>query len=786
MTLVIGVNPAILLAQDTTEPVPAEASPNSAGTADEETSPSDPSLPLQPRVIVIETSPDIERTEVIRKVVEALERSGNATTVSQPLVGKPVERMAQIAARYDTPAEQIIKLIETLKDVGILKLKFAASSGVDNEVVVTAPDDVTWREVKQMEEALAKHPLFVGNVRVAASNDPISPTGPNESGATLSPIAAAPEPPAVSAIDAGGGGQAYADGGRLVGPLGIPESAIPGKTWVEGGSVIIAISDDGKRVFGYSERHPRWAVQELESLAGVKAIPVVSQDLAAVQHGNSCYAFNSTLGSWHLLRLPVGEIAVPAIGDDSVSVHSASQGDYAFKNSWGKWFSAEEIKTGKVAEFLASQSKENPASQEPEAAAMIKIFALKYVNAVDAARILQQLLGDAPSIAVEERTNELIVRGDAKMLSEIEALLMRLDDAKPANLKIAAQSAASQGGLGRAVDSKASGPTPQDVYAALQKEQRDEQGFNLHVANVDESVGDLRQEFSEYEKSAQQLAKNVRARALPDGSTPEIHRQNLRSVVQQAFETRQKLQRAELAEFARRLQGIQQSIELRDRIGKQIVDRRVEELLDPNLKWEEADSTPKKAPRASSTQRDLDLKSATSPPRFAGTVQVTFEQKQFGKVQWLAGPGGMMVNGFGKGQINTPYGSTTNLRLTGIPGKEDAAVLLRLDIPERSAVEKSRHGLTKQIELLAHNAIPLQVSDDDLEQVLSGNVVTKAIYIPYDLSSVTSPSLFSDVASTRLNPGVDPIKKASESGTVVAVVRLSVRAESLSSDKTED
>lgn len=59
----------------------------------------------------------------------------------------------------------------------------------------------------------------------------------------------------------------------------------------------------------------------------------------------------------------------------------------------------------------------------------------------------------------------------------------------------------------------------------------------------------------------------------------------LRKVVRKTFLARQELQRAELAEFAARLKRIQQSIEMRDKIADKIIDRRVEELLAPNLKW---------------------------------------------------------------------------------------------------------------------------------------------------------------------------------------------------------
>ena len=65
------------------------------------------------------------------------------------------------------------------------------------------------------------------------------------------------------------------------------------------------------------------------------------------------------------------------------------------------------------------------------------------------------------------------------------------------------------------------------------------------------------------------------------------HRQaELRRAVEDAFQARQRLQRAELAEFAERMQRTAQSIEFRDSIANQIIDRRVEDLLNPNRRWD--------------------------------------------------------------------------------------------------------------------------------------------------------------------------------------------------------
>lgn len=58
----------------------------------------------------------------------------------------------------------------------------------------------------------------------------------------------------------------------------------------------------------------------------------------------------------------------------------------------------------------------------------IKVFSLRHVNAVQAAQTIDSLLGPGPvRVAIDERTNALIVAGKSESLTVIEALLLRLD-----------------------------------------------------------------------------------------------------------------------------------------------------------------------------------------------------------------------------------------------------------------------------------------------------------------------------------------------------------------------
>jgi hypothetical protein len=73
---------------------------------------------------------------------------------------------------------------------------------------------------------------------------------------------------------------------------------------------------------------------------------------------------------------------------------------------------------------------------------------------------------------------------------------------------------------------------------------------------------------------------------------------------------------------------------------------------------------------------------------------------------------------------------------------------------------------------LAHAPIPVQFTQEDLDQVTSGNFVTKVIYLPDPEFQELALSGVETLVSTRLDPGVDPIAEADRRGSILAIVRM--------------
>jgi hypothetical protein len=115
------------------------------------------------------------------------------------------------------------------------------------------------------------------------------------------------------------------------------------------------------------------------------------------------------------------------------------------------------------------------------------------------------------------------------------------------------------------------------------------------------------------------------------------------------------------------------------------------------------------------------------------------------------------------GHYNFPQGAIYRLKLTYIPGRPAVELYPTLEIGP--AVPRTEA-------FLAHNAIPVQFTEEDFDQVLSGNFVTKVIYLPDPEFQGFALAGVETLVSTRLDPGVDPIVEADRRGAILAVVRV--------------
>jgi hypothetical protein len=147
------------------------------------------------------------------------------------------------------------------------------------------------------------------------------------------------------------------------------------------------------------------------------------------------------------------------------------------------------------------------------------------------------------------------------------------------------------------------------------------------------------------------------------------------------------------------------------------------------------------------------------------TIQVLFAKPDSLQVRWD-------VTGLGQfdstplvvpGRHNFPEGAIYRLKLTNITGREGVELYPTLEVANTTP---------RTAAYLAHNAIPIQFTEEDFEQVMAGNFVTKVIYLPDPEFQQLALAGVETLVSTRLDPGIDPIVEADRRGSILAVLRL--------------
>ncbi len=112
---------------------------------------------------------------------------------------------------------------------------------------------------------------------------------------------------------------------------------------------------------------------------------------------------------------------------------------------------------------------------------------------------------------------------------------------------------------------------------------------------------------------------------------------------------------------------------------------------------------------------------------------------------------------------NFRQGAIYRLMLTNVPGHPGEEYYPTLEVGP----------VTPRTEAyIEHSAIPIQLTPEDFDQVQSGNFVTKVIYLPDPEHQKLALAAIETLVSTRLDPGVDPVKEADRRGSIMAILRL--------------
>src|SRR5262249_58845575 len=115
------------------------------------------------------------------------------------------------------------------------------------------------------------------------------------------------------------------------------------------------------------------------------------------------------------------------------------------------------------------------------------------------------------------------------------------------------------------------------------------------------------------------------------------------------------------------------------------------------------------------------------------------------------------------GRYNFLQAAIYRLKLSEIPGRPGVDLYPTLEVVPANF---------KTDAFLAHSAVPVYFTEEDLDQVAAGNYLVKVIYLPdpqFQDLAIAGPE---EIVSTRLEPGVDPIPEAYRRASILLGVRL--------------
>ena len=115
------------------------------------------------------------------------------------------------------------------------------------------------------------------------------------------------------------------------------------------------------------------------------------------------------------------------------------------------------------------------------------------------------------------------------------------------------------------------------------------------------------------------------------------------------------------------------------------------------------------------------------------------------------------------GRYNFAQGAIYRLKLADLPGRPGLELYPTLEIVPSTA---------KTREYLAHNAAPLEFTDEEFRHVIDGKHLVKVVYLMDPALHDEKGAVVHFISSMRLEPRQDPIQEALRRGSILFVVRM--------------
>ena len=162
---------------------------------------------------------------------------------------------------------------------------------------------------------------------------------------------------------------------------------------------------------------------------------------------------------------------------------------------------------------------------------------------------------------------------------------------------------------------------------------------------------------------------------------------------------------------------------------------------------------------------------ATDPEENSETVILAFSEPYEMTVAWQLKGGAYTEN-----PITTPKtkafraGTTYRLRFSNFPGRDSDNFKMVL-LPKITVYPIT----VKTKQYLQSNSIPISLTDEDLDVIQNGAYLTKVYYRSDPMYRESAIAGVESLVTTRLDPGIDPVRESERRGAILAVLRIGSR-----------
>lgn len=302
---------------------------------------------------------------------------------------------------------------------------------------------------------------------------------------------------------------------------------------VQGRAIMITWSENNDELRGFSNTLGEWEMLKIEKQDSI--VPVLGSHVAAVRIGDSIAAFSGVKGWWDVIPLSKGSSAQPAVFVDLVQIEDKSH-FYTFAAAKGRWTSPTDTELQSASAKLRLQNGLKLQQQGQrldewlsslpryKARGIVFNFTPELGGHVSIHTARRSWLQEA-----EDKLNELAAQPEPTITSEVDLI-------------------------------SSSGPD-------------DATGLESRIAS-------LRKELLSLDGDVIPGADN----ADRDAKTQEARKRAIRKLVEKTFDLRQKLQRLEAQRMQLKLQLIEANLDARDKNREDIIQHRVNEMLESHGK----------------------------------------------------------------------------------------------------------------------------------------------------------------------------------------------------------